>query len=224
MLNYLTLWIKERQIRKDLVNHILEQRVFVHWFSVAISIVNFLFSLYTYLIGGSDLLSLLGNLIYFIGFGPINIIFYFRFKNGLRWTSSAVFICQAALNSYSASSAGQISIAPITPLQWMFNNILGAFLICSVVTGQSDFWIVCILQCPIFIASAIFVSYKQIQENDLIESFLPTEYQYMMANVKASYSQTAKWIVLVGCLILVSLYLQQLDVSTIMIKKWLITK
>ena len=106
MLNYLTLWIKESQIRRDLVNHIIEQRVFVHWLNMIISTLNFLFAIYTYFKGGGDLLSLLGNLIWFIGFGPVNTLFYFRFKHGLRWTSSAVFISQALLNSYAASSAG----------------------------------------------------------------------------------------------------------------------
>jgi len=61
------------------------------------------------------MLSFLGNLLWFIGFGPVNILFYFRFKNGLRWTSSAVFISQATLNSYGASAAGLASIATITP-------------------------------------------------------------------------------------------------------------
>lgn len=47
MLNYLTLHIKEEQIRKDLVDHIIEQRIFIHWTAAVISIINFLFVLAT---------------------------------------------------------------------------------------------------------------------------------------------------------------------------------
>ena len=92
MLNYLTLQIKEANIRKDLVNHIIEQRVFIHWLQALILSVALVMQLIIFK-QSNDLLTLVVVLIYFTGFGVLNTIFLFKFKAGLRWTSSVVMLC-----------------------------------------------------------------------------------------------------------------------------------
>jgi hypothetical protein len=34
MLNYLTLWIAEKQVRNDFLAHLVQQRVLIHWITV----------------------------------------------------------------------------------------------------------------------------------------------------------------------------------------------
>ena len=110
MLNYLTLYIKEEQIRKDLLDHIIEQRISIHWTAAIISIINFLFVLATN-IRTKDVFQIIFALIYLIGFLLVNTGFYYRYKKGLRWTSSGMFISHAILCSYAASPYGT-ALAP----------------------------------------------------------------------------------------------------------------
>ena len=138
MLNYLTLWIKEEKVRKDLVEHILEQRVLIQWFSTFIVSITLVIQLVIFK-QNNDLLTLISNLIYFIGFGVVNSIFLFKFKAGLRWTSSMIMLCQSVLLVYASSPYGA-KIASNTTHELIYLQILGAFLICTIVTGQSDFW------------------------------------------------------------------------------------
>ena len=143
MLNYLTLWIKEEEIRKDLVNHIIEQRVFIHWVTGLAASVLLLIQLIMFKYK-SDLLLLIGNIIYFIGFGLVNTGFLFKFKKGLRWTSSVIMVCHSGLLVYAASPYGA-KIASNSTHDMIFLQILGAYLVSSVVTCQSDFWTVCLI-------------------------------------------------------------------------------
>ena len=167
MLNYLTLWIKEEDIRKDLVNHIIEQRVFIHWVAATIAGIILVIQLILYKYT-NDLLLLIGNIIYFIGLGPVNTIFLFKFKKGLRWTSSAIMFCQSIFLVYASSPYGT-KIASSSSQDRIFLQILGAYLVTSVVTCQSDFWTVCLIQCPVFIVAAILISYfKNVQTTMLL--------------------------------------------------------
>ena len=142
MLNYLTLWIKEEDIRKDLVNHIIEQRVFIHWVIGLAASILLLIQLIMFKYK-RDLLLLIGNIIYFIGFGIVNTVFLFKLKKGLRWTSSVIMVCHSVLLVYAASPYGA-KIASNSTHDMIFLQILGAYLVSSVVTGQSDFWTTCL--------------------------------------------------------------------------------
>jgi len=117
-LNYLTLWIKEEKVRKDLVNHIIEQRVFIHWAVVFFSIVVLLVQLVVYK-SNRDLLSIVSNAIYVVAYGVINTILLFRFKAALRWTSCVVMLAQATLFVYAASPYGK-TISSKTTLEMIY--------------------------------------------------------------------------------------------------------
>jgi hypothetical protein len=107
MLNYLTLWIKEEKVRKDLINHIIEQRVFIQWAVAFLSIVVLLVQLVLYKVN-YDLLSVISNLIYVLAYAVVNSVLLFRFKAGLRWTSCVVMLCQSILFVYAASPYGKM--------------------------------------------------------------------------------------------------------------------
>lgn len=185
MLNYLTLQIKELDIRKDLVNHVIEQRVFIHWLqSLILSVVVAMQSIFYK--QSNDSLTLIVNLIYFLGFGVVNTIFLFKFKAGLRWTSSGVMLCQSVFLVYASSPYG-VKIASSNTPEMIYLQILGSYLVCSVINGQSDFWASCILQCPVFIVAAIMISHFRSEQTALIKSYLPDEAQYLVKN--ESFSQ-----------------------------------
>ena len=117
----------------------------------------------------NDLLTLIGNVIYFIGLVPVNTIFLFKFKTGLRWTSSVIMLCHSILLVYSASPYG-VKVASNSTHELILLQMLGGYLVCSVVTGQSDFWVICIFQFPVFIAAAILISYYKHIKTTLILS------------------------------------------------------
>jgi len=118
LLNYLTLWIKEEKVRKDLVNHIIEQRVFIHWVAVFFSMVVLLVQLVVYK-SNRDLLSIVSNAIYVVAYGVINTILLFRFKAALRWTSCVVMLAQATLFVYAARPYGK-TISSKTTLEMIY--------------------------------------------------------------------------------------------------------
>lgn len=91
MLNYLTLWIKEKQVRSDFLAHLILQRVLIHWVSVIIATLMMLYQIYIYCTGG-DLYTIIKNFIYFATFAITNSILLFRYKNGLRWTPSICLV------------------------------------------------------------------------------------------------------------------------------------
>ncbi len=122
MLDYLTLRIKEQQVKNDFLAHLVQQRALVHWISVIVATLNMLFEAYNHSTGG-DLYTLVKMLIYFFAFAMANTVFYYKYKNGLLWTPSICLVFQAILAVYVASPIGE-SMATKTPKNSILNSMM----------------------------------------------------------------------------------------------------
>lgn len=178
MLNYLTLWIKDKQVRTDFLTHLIQQRILTHWVSVVIATLYTLFQVYIYCTGG-EIYSLLNVVIYFFYFALLNTVLLFRYKNGMRWTPSLCLISLVILSAYAASPIGEHMATKVSKELILNNNFL-ALVICSVIASQSDLWTSCLLQLPAFIASSIIIRIYISQQRIYIQSLLPSEHQYLI--------------------------------------------
>ena len=126
MLNYLTLWIKEQQVRADFTAHLVQQRILTHWVGFVLVTLYTIFQIYLKCTGG-ELYTLLYVLIYFFYFAIVNTVLLFRYKNGLRWTPSLCLVSLAILSAYAASPLGE-NIAAIIPKDLILNNMFLAII------------------------------------------------------------------------------------------------
>ena len=219
-LNYLTLNIQNKEIRKEVENHILDQKLIVFWFAVVTATGNLALEILQFF-QTRKVLTLSIGLVYWIGFAALFALFRWRFQKAIRFIPCLVFVTIAVLISATALKTRK-DLSSDYDDSILFLLMFTCFFFCTLIYGQSDFKIAAFVMFPIYVAADVVITLAKKTHRDLLIDSLPPEFQNRLAPVQ--FSIELKGGIGLGVFILVVLYLQQVDVSLVEIKKWLIQK
>ena len=219
-LNYLTLGINKKEITAEIEKHAINQKLSIFWPVIILALGNTLANIPQYLVTRKNPERIVHILIYLIGLSVVFGILRWRFKRGIRFFPALMF---SAVSLY-------IIVGLFLPNSPVFMHVyktqvdilnLG-IIVCAMCLGQSDFKVGFFLIFPVHVVTGVIICFYEQKRSAKMLKIIPQEYHALLTSFDLFYE--IKGSVSYGIVVMFALYLQQVDVSLIFIKKWFISK
>lgn len=189
----------------------------VFWLANFLATLNLLTAILSFF-SKNDIAHLGLGAIYSIVIGPIFGLFRWRFRRGVRYVPAILFVSVCIYIILGVLGVSKKMMQGMTDGNQQFIALYLGYVIALFILGQSDFKL-SFYMFGVFLVTDIILNISRKKIFDHTMEIAPQECHQFID--KLDITQEIKVGIIDGALIMVACYLQQVDVSLIYIKKWI---